>query len=91
MASPQASRAEVNSVPADYLGGGFILCISNPCDEAAFRLASTGTQQALVNFAGWLGALFGLYASLSVHRRDGRHFTRLRYPCARLTQESSAI
>ncbi|MEK1838217.1 MAG: sensor histidine kinase, partial [Pseudomonas sp.] len=36
-------------------------------------------------------ALFGPRASLSVDRGDGRHFTCLRYPCARLTQESSAI
>ncbi|MEK1908359.1 MAG: hypothetical protein AAAB13_21500, partial [Pseudomonas sp.] len=27
----------------------------------------------------------------SVDRRDGRHFTCLRYPCARLTQEARAI
>ncbi|HFH3677162.1 TPA: hypothetical protein ACGJ0E_002976, partial [Pseudomonas aeruginosa] len=27
-------------------------------------------------------------ASLSVERRDGRHYTCLRYPCARLMQEA---
>lgn len=78
-------------VEADYEGGEFILCVSNPYDEVARRQTSSGTQQALVNIGARITALFGPHASLSVERRDGRHFTCLRYPCARLTQESSAI
>lgn len=78
-------------VEADYKGGEFILCVSNPYDEAAPPRASGGTHQALTNIGARLAALFGPRASLSVDRRDGRHFTCLRYPCARLTQESSAI
>jgi len=81
----------VVSVQADYIGGEFILCISNPYDEAAVARASSGTQQALANIGARLLALFGPRASLSVERRDGLHFTCLRYPCARLTQESSAL
>ncbi|WP_309304291.1 sensor histidine kinase [Pseudomonas sp. LS1212] len=78
-------------VEADYKKGVFILCVSNPYDEAAVLQASSGTQQALLNIGARLAALFGPRASLSVDRRDGRHFTCLRYPCARPTQESSAI
>ncbi|WP_248794983.1 sensor histidine kinase [Pseudomonas sp. MWU13-2105] len=78
-------------VEADYKEGEFILCISNPYDDAAPRQVSSGTQLALANIGARLTALFGPRASLSVDRRDGRHFTCLRYPCARLTQESSAI
>ncbi|MGY4491759.1 sensor histidine kinase [Pseudomonas sp. TE3610] len=78
-------------VEADYKGGEFILCVSNPYDEVAQRKVSGGTHQALSNIGARLAALFGPRASLSVDRRDGRHFTCLRYPCARLTQESSAI
>ena len=81
----------VVSVEADYRGGEFILTISNPYQESAVAQASGGTQQALANIGARLAALFGPRASLSVNRRDGRHFTCLRYPCARLTQESSAI
>lgn len=81
----------VVSVEADYKGGEFILTVSNPYQEAAAAHASGGTQQALANIGARLAALFGPRASLSVNRRDGRHFTCLRYPCARLTQESSAI
>ncbi|WP_213878319.1 sensor histidine kinase [Pseudomonas sp. dw_358] len=81
----------VVSVQASYTGGEFILCISNPYDEALSTRASGGTQQALANIGARLAALFGPRATLSVDRRDGRHFTCLRYPCARLTQESSAI
>ncbi|WP_407313482.1 sensor histidine kinase [Pseudomonas sp. nanlin1] len=88
--APRIEPSWVN-VEADYAGGEFILCVSNPYDEAAVRLASGGTQQALANIDARLTALFGPRASLSVERRDGRHFTCLRYPCARLTQESSAI
>ncbi|SDS47877.1 Sensory transduction protein kinase AlgZ [Pseudomonas asplenii] len=88
-----APRVEggVVRVEADYEEGEFVLCISNPYDDAAVRQASTGTHLALVNIGARLTALFGPRASLSVDRRDGRHFTCLRYPCPRLTQESSAI
>ncbi|MGH8330647.1 MAG: sensor histidine kinase, partial [Pseudomonas sp.] len=78
-------------VEADYKKGVFILCVSNPYDEAAVLQASGGTRQALLNIGARRAALFGPRASLSVDCRDGRHFTCLRYPCARLTQESSAI
>jgi two-component system sensor histidine kinase AlgZ len=54
-------------------------------------LARVANRQADENLAVGRAALFGLRASLSVDRGDGRHFTCLRYPCARLTQESSAI
>ncbi|WP_426143841.1 sensor histidine kinase [Pseudomonas sp. DWP3-1-2] len=81
----------VIKVEADYKKGEFILCVSNPYDEVATRQTSNGTQQALVNIGARITALFGPHASLSVERRDGRHFTCLRYPCARLTQEARAI
>ncbi|WP_341521992.1 sensor histidine kinase [Pseudomonas sp. G.S.17] len=88
-----APRVEggVIKVEADYKKGVFILCVSNPYDEVATRQTSNGTQQALVNIGARITALFGPHASLSVERRDGRHFTCLRYPCARLTQEARAI
>ncbi len=78
-------------VEANYERGVFILRVSNPYDEAARQQTSNGTQQALVNIGARITALFGPLASLSVERRDGRHFTCLRYPCARLTQEARAI
>jgi two-component system sensor histidine kinase AlgZ len=78
-------------VEASYTGGEFILSVSNPYDEANAPPVSGGTQQGLVNIRGRLAALFGPRASLSVDRRDGRHTTCLRYPCARLTQEYSAL
>ncbi|HEY6610043.1 MAG TPA: sensor histidine kinase, partial [Pseudomonas sp.] len=37
-----------------------------------------------------LAALFGPEAGLNIERRDGRHFTCLRYACARPTQEARA-
>lgn len=88
-----APRVEggVVRVEADYEGGEFILCVSNPYDEVAPRQTSNGTQQALLNIGARITALFGPHASLSVERRDGRHYTCLRYPCARLTQEAKAI
>jgi two-component system sensor histidine kinase AlgZ len=88
-----APRVEggVVRVEATYKKGEFILCVSNPYDEAAKRQTSNGTHQALVNIGARIAALFGPRASLSVERRDGRHFTCLRYPCARLTQEAKAI
>ena len=79
------------SVEADYQEGEFILSISNPYDEASVRHVSGGTHQALENIGARLAALFGPRASLSVDHRDGRYITCLRYPCARLTQESSAL
>ncbi|AMB84194.1 alginate O-acetyltransferase [Pseudomonas agarici] len=88
-----APRVEggVVRVEASYKEGEFILCISNPYDDAARQQVSSGTQLALVNIGARLTALFGPRASLTMDRRDGRHFTCLRYPCTRLTQESSAI
>jgi two-component system sensor histidine kinase AlgZ len=79
------------SVEGDYQEGEFILSISNPDDEASVRHVSGGTHQALENIGAQLAALFGPLASLSVDHRDGRYITCLRYPCARLTQESSAL
>ena len=78
-------------VKAQYENGVFQLCVSNPYDEGVEQKPSRGTQQALVNIDARIAALFGPRASLSVDRRDGRHFTCLRYPCARLTQEARAI
>ena len=75
-------------VEASYRDGVFELCVSNPCAEAPEQPASRGTRQGLLNIDARLAALFGPRASLSVDRRDGRHFARLRYPCARLTQEA---
>ncbi len=75
-------------VEAQYRDGIFQLCVSNPCVEASEQPASRGTRQGLQNIDARLTALFGPRASLSVDRRDGRHFTCLRYPCARLTQEA---
>lgn len=79
------------SVEAQYQGGEFSLSITNPYDEAAAARLPGGTRQALANIEARLGALFGPKASLSVVRRDGRHSTCLRYPCARLTQESGPL
>ncbi|BCA26231.1 sensor histidine kinase [Metapseudomonas otitidis] len=78
-------------VEAEYQDGVFLLRVSNPFDEGAENRPSRGTHQALTNIDARLTALFGPGASLSVERRDGRHFTCLRYPCARLTQEARAI
>ncbi len=78
-------------VEAQYEDGVFLLCVSNPYEESAEQQPSRGTHQALVNIDARLAALFGPRASLSVDRRDGRHFTCLRYPCERLTQEARAI
>ncbi|CAI8802839.1 hypothetical protein EMIT0373P_40386 [Pseudomonas chlororaphis] len=69
----------------------FVSCISSPHDHVVQWRALSGVEQARVNNGARRGALFGPRTSLSVDRRDGRHFTCLRYPCARLTQESSAI
>ncbi|AXJ07642.1 hypothetical protein CFN16_26960 [Pseudomonas fluorescens] len=68
-----------------------VLAIGIPCVKRSRRRASGGTLQVSANIAGRRTALFGARASLSVDRGDGRHSTCLRYPCARLTQESSAI
>jgi two-component system sensor histidine kinase AlgZ len=77
-------------IQARYENGQFELCVSNPCPESG-EVASRGTQSALKNIDARLTALFGARASLSVDRHDGRHFTRLRYPCTRLTQEPRAL
>ncbi|CAI8939583.1 hypothetical protein EMIT0P12_50303 [Pseudomonas sp. IT-P12] len=77
---------------ADYKKRGvFILRISKPCGDAPPMRAWAANCPADENLAVGLAALFGPRASLSVDRGDGRHFTCLRYPFARLTQESSAI
>ncbi|MVW73841.1 sensor histidine kinase [Pseudomonas xionganensis] len=78
-------------VEARYDKGVFHLCVSNPYDPPAEPPSSGGTHQALNNIDARLVALFGARASLSVERRDGRHFTCLSYPCARPMQEASAI
>ena len=82
----EGGRVEVR---ARYVDGLFELCVSNPYD-AELAPASRGTRQALGNIDARLMALFGPQATLSSERRDGRHFTCLRYPCARLTQEARA-
>ena len=71
--------------------GVFILSISKPYDDALRYRVLGGIEQVRVNIGVALGALFAARASLSVDRRDSRHITCLRYPCARLTQEYSAI
>ena len=79
------------SVAAEYVDGVFQLVVSNPFDETAQAQASRGTRQGLQNIDARLAALFGPLASLSVERREGRHYTCLRYPCARQTQEARSI
>ena len=79
------------SIEAEYTAGVFRLCVSSPYDAAVEAPPSRGTHQALANIDARLAALFGPSASLSVERRDGRHFTCLRYACARPTQEALAI
>src|SRR3546814_1696189 len=74
-------------VEASYRQGVFQLCVSNPYEQAD-EPPSRGTHQALGNIDARLVALFGARASLSVGRRDGRHFTCLRHRTARYTQES---
>ena len=77
---------------ADYKKSGvFILRISKPCGDASPTRAWAANRPVDENLAVGPAALFDARASLSVDRGDGRHFTCLRYPCARLTQESSAI
>ncbi len=78
-------------VEASYRDGVFSLCVSNPYDAPQEAPPSRGTHQALSNIDARLAALFGERASLKAERRDGRHFSCLRYPCARPTQESSAL
>ncbi|MBS7662497.1 sensor histidine kinase [Pseudomonas lalucatii] len=78
-------------VEANYADGVFQLCVSNPYQAQGEQQPSHGTHQALNNIDARLAALFGARASLSVERRDGRHYTCLRYPCARLTQEAGAL
>ncbi len=81
----------VVGVTADYVDGVFQLEVSNPFDETARTQASRGTRQGLHNIDARLAALFGPQASLSVERRDGRHYTCLRYPCARRMQEARTL
>ncbi|MFF7707394.1 histidine kinase [Pseudomonas sp. NPDC007930] len=88
--APRKEGGQV-SIEAKYDGGVFVLSVSNPYDEAASAQVSGGTRQALANIEARLGALFGPGAGLTVERRDGRHSTCLRYPCARLTQESGPL
>jgi two-component system sensor histidine kinase AlgZ len=78
-------------IEARYAEGVFHLCVSNPFVAPEDQQPSRGTHQGLANIDARLTALFGPRASLSVERRDGRHFTCLRYPCARLTQEARTI
>lgn len=78
-------------VEASYRDGVFQLCVSNPYTAQEDQQPSRGTHQGLANIDARLVALFGPRASLSVERRDGRHFTCLRYPCARPMQETSAL
>jgi len=78
-------------VEASYDEGVFQLCVSNPYEQLGEQPPSRGTHQALTNIDARLVALFGPRASLSVERRDGRHFTCLRYPCARPKQEARAL
>ena len=79
------------SVTAQYVNGMFQLEVSNPFDEAAQALPHKGTRQALHNIDARLTALFGPAASLSVERRNARHYTCLRYPCATQQQEARTI
>jgi two-component system sensor histidine kinase AlgZ len=78
-------------VEASYHEGVFQLCVSNPYEQLGEQPPSRGTHQGLTNIDARLVALFGPRASLSVERHDGRHFTRLRYPCARPKQEARAL
>jgi two-component system sensor histidine kinase AlgZ len=78
-------------ITANYFNGVFNLCVCSPYEERGEPPVSRGTHQALANIDGRLVALFGAQASLSVERRDGRHYTRLRYPCTRLMQEARAL
>ena len=71
--------------------GVFGLCISKPYDDARSQKVLGAIEQVRVNMGATLRALFAARASLSVDRCDASHRTCLRYPCARLTQESSAI
>jgi len=81
----------VVGVAAHYADGVFHLEVSNPYDETAQAPPSRGTRQGLRNIDARLTALFGSAASLSVERREGRHYTCLRYPCARQKQEARSI
>ena len=75
-------------VEGRYRDGVFELCVSNPYDPGAEDKPSRGTHQALLNIEARLSAIFGPQARLIVERRDGRHFSCLRYPCASLPQEA---
>ena len=75
-------------IEGHYRNGIFELCVSNPYDPVNDAKPSRGTQQALNNIEARLSAIFGAQARLIIERRDGRHFTCLRYPCASLPQEA---
>lgn len=78
-------------ISATYNDGVFHLSVCNPYEEGGTPSASRGTHQALANIDARLAALFGSQANLSVERRDGLHYTRLRYPCARPMQEARSL
>ncbi|GLX12239.1 alginate biosynthesis protein AlgZ/FimS [Pseudomonas straminea] len=78
-------------ISATYNDGVFHLSVCNPYEEGGAPMASRGTHQALANIDARLAALFGSQANLSVERRDGLHYTRLRYPCARPMQEARSL
>ncbi len=79
------------TVEADYREGMFELRVSNPCEADSGPRTSRGTRQGLPNIEARLAALFGPRASLSVERREGRHYTCLRYPIAKQMQEAGSL
>ncbi|WP_245962009.1 sensor histidine kinase [Stutzerimonas urumqiensis] len=76
-------------IEAHVAAGCFHLCIDNPYEDDGRTPAWKGTRQGLQNIDARLAALFGPRASLSVERRDGRHYTCLRYPLARHMQQEA--
>lgn len=77
-------------VEARLRAGWVELVVSNPCADRA-RPAARGARQGLSNIEARLAALFGPSASLSVERRNDRHYTWLRYPVAGSSQEYGSI
>lgn len=77
-------------IATNYLNGMFSLCVSSP-EGRVEQAAPHGAHPALANIDRRLVALFGAQASLSVERHDGRHCSRLRYPCTSLMQEARAL
>ena len=78
-------------IQASYENGVFNVCISNPYVEQVQQHPSRGTRQALSNIDARLVAIFGPTASLSVERCGELYCSRLRYPCARFTQETRTL